>query len=235
MRVVPNQYPAVDGDDGAQEVVVELPRHTTRFIDLTPAEATAAVTAWACRLVHWRCDGRFDYGVVFKNEGPAAGASLAHTHSQVAALPTAPPRVAAMWQAILRGETSPNEIAIATSAAWRVVAPAAPRFAFETWLRPTGDAPSVAELAAGQGAAELAAELRRVVTAVAKASGCEAFNLVFQSPPASLSRELDRRWWLEVVPRPTSIAGLELATGLWINAVPPEEAAERLANQLASS
>ena len=49
--------------------------------------------AYAARLRHWRDDGRFRYGLVFKNQGPRAGASLAHLHSQLVALPAVPSNV----------------------------------------------------------------------------------------------------------------------------------------------
>ena len=57
----------------------------------------------------------FEYGLVFKNVGPRAGASLAHLHSQVIALPQLPPTVAAEFasrRASLRPCT--NGVRIAT-------------------------------------------------------------------------------------------------------------------------
>ena len=39
-------------------------------------------------------DSRIKYVLVFKNFGPAAGASIAHTHSQIVAMPVVPENVA---------------------------------------------------------------------------------------------------------------------------------------------
>jgi galactose-1-phosphate uridylyltransferase len=41
-------------------------------------------------------------------------------------------------------------------------------------------------------------------------------------------------WHLEVLPRITILAGLELGAGVFVNALPPEEAAGRLSGALAN-
>ncbi|TWT96831.1 galactose-1-phosphate uridylyltransferase [Botrimarina colliarenosi] len=229
-RVVPNHYPAVEGADGVQEVVVESPRHVRRFVELTAAEAAAAVTAWARRLIYWRGEGRFDYSLVFKNEGRAAGASLAHAHSQVIALPQTPAACVNLW----RGGIVSEESIAWEDAAWRVVSPPAPRFAYECWLRPTRQAPTLSQLASGDGAQRLAQLLQCVVEAATHSARCDAYNLIVQTPPASLATGREADWWIEVVPRSSGIAGLELATGLWTSPVAPEEAARVLAKSIAT-
>ena len=128
-----------------------------------------------------------------------------------------------------------GESVVAQTNAWEIVSPAAPRFAYECWWRPATGAMPLRDIAWGDGASELAQQLRRIVEAVASLSRCDAYNLIVQTPPASLARELDDRWWIEVVPRSSGIAGLELATGLWVNPVAPEEAARRLAEKLTES
>lgn len=90
-------------------------------------------------------------------------------------------------------------------------------------------------LAEGSGAGELALQLRRIVAAVTALGGCDAYNLIVQVPPVSHASDAGDRWWIEVVPRSAGIAGLELATGLWVNPVGPEEAARRLAEKLTES
>lgn len=235
-RVVPNIFPAIDGDAGAQEVVIESPRHAQRFIHLTPEEATAAVTAWARRIIHWQQDGRFDYTLVFKNEGPAAGASLEHAHSQVLALPKTPGRVTSLWERLKAASAPPREHATWSDDNWCIVTPDTQRFAYESWIRPNEEAPGIAELAAGQGTERLAACLQRVIAATIELSGQPAYNLILQVPPVSFSNafagHLAGQWWLEIVPRGSGIAGLELATGLWVNAVPPKRAARQLREKL---
>jgi UDPglucose--hexose-1-phosphate uridylyltransferase len=120
IRVVPNKYPAVTLPDdlsnansnepkhstsltastsatavGAQEVIIETARHVDRMSALSMSELRDVLQTYAARLNHWREDRRFGYGLVFKNQGPLAGASLAHLHSQFIALPTVPNAVEA--------------------------------------------------------------------------------------------------------------------------------------------
>ncbi|QDT70429.1 galactose-1-phosphate uridylyltransferase [Planctomycetes bacterium MalM25] len=227
-RVVPNRYPAVADDEGAHEVVIESPRHAQRYVDLTEDEAIGAVTEWSRRVGHWSANAAFDYTLLFKNEGPAAGASLRHVHSQVLALPAAPQPVAAMWRRLADGaNASPRTVW--SEGGYLVESPAAPRGP-EAWLRSDEGVP-FARLAEDRSAASrFAGLLRRVLVAL----DLSAFNLVLQTPPASFGEALAGRWWLEIVPRDSSIAGFELATGLWISSTPPEKAAQRLAERLAT-
>ena len=113
VRVVPNMYPAVTplavAADvpsvvvtetealaltapaiGAHEVIIESANHLARMSELSKSELRCVLGSYAERLRHWRDDGRFRYGLVFKNQGPRAGASIAHLHSQLIALPFVP-------------------------------------------------------------------------------------------------------------------------------------------------
>jgi len=61
------------------------------------------------------------------------------------------------------------------------------------------------------------------------------FTLVLHSSPlAEFARE-EYHWHLEVVPHPPHLLGPEWGTGILINPVPPELAAERLRGALGSS
>lgn len=107
VRVIPNKYPAlrVEGDldnrgygpydvmngIGAHEVIIETPDHDRSMADLTPNELAEVLIAWRTRLLDLRRDFRFRYMILFKNHGIRAGASLAHSHSQLIAVPMLPP------------------------------------------------------------------------------------------------------------------------------------------------
>ena len=75
---------------GVHEVIVETPRHAEGLADYTDAHAALLVDAYADRIRHWREDGRFAAAVLFRNFGMAAGASLAHPHTQFVAMPRVP-------------------------------------------------------------------------------------------------------------------------------------------------
>ncbi|MEO0530044.1 MAG: DUF4931 domain-containing protein [Planctomycetota bacterium] len=222
-RVVPNLYPVVEGDDGAHEVVIEAPHHALKFVDLSEDEAVAAWRVIFRRVRHWRTDGRFDYVLMFKNEGRPAGASLEHVHTQIVALPTTPEPVRQMWD---RCAAAPRSLEATTSGdvSWRVQMPPAPRTPFETWITsPTG---MPVEAVADDTDALI--DLAKTLRATLKVIDAEAFNLVLQVAPLSAPDAVADRFWLEVIPRPSAIAGFELATGAWINERSLAEAREKL-------
>jgi UDPglucose--hexose-1-phosphate uridylyltransferase len=106
LRVVPNKYPAliIEGNldkqgeglydrmngIGAHEVIIESPNHQDRFSHLPPHDMLLTFQAFRDRIRDLAKDNRFNYVVVFKNFGKAAGASLEHSHSQLVALPILP-------------------------------------------------------------------------------------------------------------------------------------------------
>lgn len=231
-RVVPNLYPVVEGDDGAHEVVIESRHHARRFIDLSEDEATAALQVGFRRLLHWRSDGRFDYVLMFKNEGRRAGASLEHVHSQIVALPEAPRQIERMWdhkaKPAGRGSELPGSELPRSGAnsIWRVGSPVAPRTPFETWIFPEEN--TSFEESAGDPAA--LSDLARTLRGLLEVIDARDFNLVVQVAPLSAPAKVQGQFWLEVVPRDSSIAGFELATGAWINEVSPSDT-ERVIRQ----
>ena len=106
LRVVPNKFPAltiegstdISGDGlfrtmngvGAHEVIIETPDHEQTLADLPTAAVADVFEAFRSRLVDLKGDGRLEYVLIFKNQGPGAGATLEHSHSQLIALPVVP-------------------------------------------------------------------------------------------------------------------------------------------------
>jgi UDPglucose--hexose-1-phosphate uridylyltransferase len=109
IRVVPNKYPALGIDFpltkkgvglydqmsgfGAHEVIIESPDHEKTIEDLSVEEIRDVITVCQDRILDLHKDVRFRYVLLFKNEGPQAGASLSHPHSQLIATPVTPKRV----------------------------------------------------------------------------------------------------------------------------------------------
>ena len=73
--------------------------------------------------------------------------------------------------------------------------------------------------------AELAACLVTLVSRLEAVAGRPAYNLLLHTVPAGRG---DFHWHFEMLPRLTGVAGFEWGTGVYINPVPPEEAARRL-------
>jgi UDPglucose--hexose-1-phosphate uridylyltransferase len=222
IRVVPNKYPAIPG----QEVVVHGPAHVTAFAELPDAVAVEALRAWEMRRAFHRTAGAA-YLLASVNEGPAAGASLDHSHSQLVPFDHVPPAVAeelpafagdCAFCAALAGE-GPRTIRSADGL--RTFAPGWSRFAYELWIAPDAHAREVAapELLA-PALLDAARRLRAVL-------GPDlAWNAVLHAPPLAGSDPF--HWHVEIWPRLTVAASVELGAGIWVNIVDPDVAAAEL-------
>ena len=106
VRVVPNKFPALEIEGelnkrgegiydmmrgvGAHEVIVESPQHVMSTSELSEEQVREVLWVYRDRLVDLKKDPRLVYGMIFKNVGAAAGASLEHTHSQLIVTPIVP-------------------------------------------------------------------------------------------------------------------------------------------------
>ena len=111
VRIVPNLYPVL-GDDreqssltlglqqvidgyGRHEVIIDNPAHGIALHEMTQAHLQQLFILYRQRMDElYASDPRLKYVLVFKNFGPAAGASIPHTHSQIIAMPVVPQNVA---------------------------------------------------------------------------------------------------------------------------------------------
>jgi UDPglucose--hexose-1-phosphate uridylyltransferase len=211
---VPNLYPAFE----RQEVVVHSPRHVRTFAELTLAELEATAQAWHARAGAGRDTG-FPYVHALINEGRAAGASLAHSHSQLVFLREPPPAAVAE-----RGETC-SVCALAESA------PAELRLGEDNGavaiVHPVGRLPYEILIAAPHSDLDLEAGLRLLRACVRALRAVEG--------PVPWNAWLHNAWQgggihphLELVPRLAILAGVELGAGIYVNTVAPEDAAAAL-------
>ncbi|MGA7179433.1 MAG: DUF4931 domain-containing protein [Thiobacillaceae bacterium] len=112
IRLVSNLYPVL-GDDrenanftfglqqtidgyGRHEVFVDHPHHGIALHEMSENHLAKMFRAFQTRVAQlYASDDRLKYVLVFKNFGPAAGASIPHTHSQIIAMPVVPENVEA--------------------------------------------------------------------------------------------------------------------------------------------
>jgi UDPglucose--hexose-1-phosphate uridylyltransferase len=201
VRVVPNLYPALEH----QEVVVHSPRHVRTFAELEDDEVAAVAEAWRARGEALRAAG-FGYQHALVNEGRAAGSSLPHSHSQLAWLHEAPPERTRERSAGLRGLLDRDDLTVAETAATRAVVHACGRLPYEL-------------LIGSEDALDVTVALlllRECVRRLRAAEGPVPWNAWLHEDH------------LEVVPRLSVLAGLELGAGIYVNTVAPEDAAETL-------
>jgi len=211
VRVVPNLYSALE----RQEVVVHSPRHVRSFAELGDGEVEAVAAAWSARAAD--TDGGYVHALI--NEGRIAGASLAHSHSQLAWFREPPPAVVAEREdglgELLREALDRN---LQVDAAGDLVAVCHPvgRLPYETVIT----SGSAREGWPAEDTLTLALKLLRdTVSRLRAVEGAIPWNAWLHH---------GRHWHLELVPRLSTLAGLELGAGVFVNALLPEDAAEAL-------
>lgn len=206
---MPNLYPAFE----QQEVVVHTPRHATSLADLSDDELSFVAVAWKERARAARAAG-FPYVHAVVNEGRAAGASLSHTHSQLVWLRSVPPAVAVeRTDSCAVCELLSNERVQVEEG---VVAHPAGRAPYELLIAPLEhDERGLESPLLEKTLKALARSIRRLHSAESRA-------------PLNAWLHASGHWHIELVPRLTVFAGIELGAGIYVNPLAPEEAAERL-------
>lgn len=258
VRVVPNLYPAlrIEGEHdkrgeglydmmrgiGAHEIVVETPRHEEDPASFTREQMGEVILAWRERMIDLLRDTRFQYVMVFKNHGPAAGASLQHAHSQIIALPVTPGRIEmelsgtqryfeyrgrCIYCDILQQELADARRLVAQNADFVAFAPFASRFPFEVTILPRRHEPFF-QAATPALTAALAEILIDVLRRYKLALKDPPFNYVIHTAPPGFPHPERYHWQVEVLPKLTEVAGFEWGSGFFINPMPPEEAAQAL-------
>lgn len=224
VRVVPNRYPAFSGELGRQEVVVHTPRHVRSLAGLAPADLHAVSRAWTARASAAAAAG-FDYVHAFGNEGRAAGASLPHTHSQLLCLTSPPPAVTREEShrsrscAICTAISASPDLVVDRHDGVVLLCPAASRVPFELLAAPESCEPDAF------GSDRLTAALELVASAIRRLHrvvGSVALNWWVHTGRLSTPTG---HWHVELVPRTTAAAGLEVGAELYVNPLAPERAA----------
>jgi UDPglucose--hexose-1-phosphate uridylyltransferase len=213
VRVVPNLYPAFE----RQEVVIHSPRHVRSFAELDDAQVELVAAAWRVRAASARAEGRA-YVHALVNEGRDAGASLAHSHSQLVWMREPPPALTAEREdglAALLADRDPYEFDVGPAAV--------------ALCHPAGRAPYEVIVASvdgedsdgleSQALPALLLALRDVVRRLRAIEGPVPWNAWMHA---------GARLHLELVPRLTAFAGIELGAGIYVNPLAPERAAEAL-------
>jgi len=255
VRVVPNKFPAleIEGDlnkrgegiydlmrgVGAHEVIIESPKHVLSTADLSAAQIEEVLWIYRDRLVDLKKDPRLVYGMIFKNVGAAAGASLEHTHSQLIVTPIVPINV---WEEMtgaleffnyrgrcvfcdmIQQELAYEKRIVLDTPGFVAFCPFASRFPFETWILPKSHV-SHFENIQKHGVEELACIMRQTIGKIETALDRPAYHYILHNSPFDTPELYHYHWHIEVIPRLTKPAGFEWGSGFYINPVGPEEAA----------
>jgi UDPglucose--hexose-1-phosphate uridylyltransferase len=228
---------------GQHEVLVGTARHATLGAQLSPAEWTQTFSMLQQRARAFR-DAGWRWAALFQNVGAAAGASLAHLHAQLVALPEVPDvpqcELAAsqahheqsgecLWCEMLGSELSaaalPNARVVRESEKFLIFCPAASRLPYEMCILPKCHNSHFE--AAAQADLDDLGQLWRGLTEALEGI-VPAYNWWIHSAPFDSASLTHYHWHIEVLPRSATLAGFEWSSGWHINTVCAEDAAETL-------
>lgn len=240
-RLLGNFFRQMDGV-GYHEVIVETPAHNRVIPEMQQSEVEEILRAYRERHLALRDDRRVRYILIFKNHGEAAGTSLAHPHSQLAATPVVPANLRNKYDEAIRyydatgrciycdvldAELASGERIVLETKHFAVFHPFASQTPFETWIVPKRHCPSFAQITPEE-TCDLAAVLKDVLARLAHALNDPDYNYVINSAPVGGEDEEFHLWHIQILPRLTRIAGFELGSGMRINIAKPEDTARFL-------
>ena len=289
IRMVENLYPVL-GDDrsqanfsfglqqtidgyGRHEVIIDHAEHGIAIHEMSEAHLAALFGVYRKRMRQlFESDDRLRYVLVFKNFGPAAGASIPHTHSQVIAMPVVPENVdaevknsadyyakhhhcifcalideALTFEATIydrgtgavRRKINVGQYVVERGEHFIAIKPFASRYEWEVHILPLVHQADFLD-AETTDFDDLARVLKRTMARLDAVIGGAQYNFFLHSVPhggadKKAGGEHDRHayapsyhWHLEICPRTSIPTGFELGSGLFVNTINPEHAAERL-------
>ena len=260
VRVFPNKFAALARDVqpdrtihrsrrtingfGVHDVIVDSPDHSKYMALMSDAQVTDILRVYKARYSELSLDPRIAHITIFKNHGTDAGTSLEHPHSQLVATPIISWQVRQRFQEALRhydeyGEcifcqtleeelAEQQRIVIATEhfVALELFASPTP---FCTHIYPRGHMASFGDISEHE-LTDLGHVLRSILGKLYHGLENPDFNYTIRTAPAECVGVKYFHWYLSVIPRLTRVAGFELGSGMFINTVLPEAAAEFLRN-----
>ncbi len=252
VRVVPNLYPALSENPpqpepeanpdlfwagparGAHEVIVNAPDPVISLSELEPEQVAAAMEVWRERM---RTHREAAYVHLIVNERREAGASLPHTHAQLYALDFVPAAIARererfgayatrtmggnLLADLVQDEVRRRERIVAIDEETVLMAPYGARVPFQLMI-----APRTPRLRFEDDGPLGARMLHGALSRLARRLGANPpLNLWVRTAPRGSDYFC---WRIDILPRLTHLAGLELGAGVNLNIVSPEQVAAEL-------
>jgi UDPglucose--hexose-1-phosphate uridylyltransferase len=257
VTVVPNKYPAfspnhslheraegpysIQNGVGFHEVVITRDHHKT-LAEMPVDQIHKVIDAYQERYLEFANEKFINYVSIFHNHGKEAGASVAHPHSQIIAIPLIDPDL----QRSLNGSRSffevQKECAHCKMIQWDmedgrrivfenekfiVLVPFASRVAFETRIYPKDHHPYFERIKEDDKNL-LSEALKEALGRIFKGLNDPAYNFFLHTAPCDGKDYGHYHWHFEILPKTSTWAGFELGAGIEISTIEPEEAAKYL-------
>jgi len=225
---------------GHHEVLIESPIHNEHPSDARLPQLVHVINAYLDRLRELSSKPYVRYVSIFRNHGLEAGASLSHAHSQIIATPFIPQIVEKEMEAsrkfwkqngkcifceILEKERKGPRLILENSH-FVVFAPYASVNPMEFWIFPKRHQTTLLEMTQAE-VKTFAETLKTCFKALKELVNDPPYNYGFHMVTNKDARK-HYHWHLEVYPKLAIWAGFEKSTGVYINTITPEAAAESM-------
>lgn len=225
---------------GAHEILIETPEHRCHLADFDATQLERVFRAVQQRSLDLRNDSRFRHVIWVRNYG-LPGSVFQHPHSHVMASAFVPRAIEeevkgfrdyARWKErcvlcdIVKQEQRDGRRLLGREEQVVAFAPFASGFAYEFWLVPVHHTHDFGD-ASPRVLRDLARLVQRTLRGLQRLLNDPPYTMVLHSCPLGEFAQEEYHWHVEVVPQPPHVLGPELGTGVLINPVPPELAAER--------
>jgi UDPglucose--hexose-1-phosphate uridylyltransferase len=254
VRVVPNLYPAFDGNapmvvthlgpvftqapaSGIHEVLVLTSDHNASWADLPEAHSGLVMAAIRDRMEEHASVAGLRYSQAVVNRGREAGASIEHPHGQLLSMPFVPGEIAdelggfARFQgncllcAVADAEEEAGHRVVYADEQVVVVCPFWSGTPYQMLIIPRRHSPHL-HRAAPADLAAVGRSIQLTLAAMRARLGDVAYNVMLHSAPYRVSS--DYHWHAHVLPKVTTRGGFELGSGVLINVMAPERAADEM-------
>lgn len=229
--------------EGYHDVVIENPSHNFNFYNGNEEDLLYIFRAVIKRLCALSNIPNMQYSLYFKNFGSDAGASLSHSHSQIITTPFIPVHMieemhgaldyyltnkSCVYCSIIREEIKINKRVICENDNFIAITPFASKFPYQINIFPKEHHDSIIFSSASDKL--FASMVKDVFNRLKKVLGEVSYNYVLHtlSPSLRASYAHANHWYLDIMPKMSKLAGYELGSGLYINSILPEDAANNL-------
>lgn len=213
---------------GVHEIIAETQHHKTQLADLPVQQIRELLEVYKLRINTLSKVKGIKYVQIFKNHGKEAGASLIHSHTQLAALPEIPTLVMEEAKAVKKYKKCPYCSIIKSESRSRrkifetknviAFAPFASRFNYEAWIFVKKHKRTMEELSEAE-LQDIALALKKLLVKLKKLNASYNFYLHYSPAKENL------HFHIELTPRTATWGGFEISTEATINSIMPEEAA----------
>ncbi len=256
---MPNDYPAFSKGEslnkqrrgplrvmnglGYQEVIITKD-HEKQIGQFSKEEVKLVVDTYQSRYLELIKKKFIKYVSIFHNHGKEAGATIAHPHSQIIAVPVIDPGLRGSINGAESYYRTNGECVYCTMIKWAlkekeriiyenqkfvVLCPFAPQVSFEIRVYPKEHWSNFERMSEKE--KELFADALQVaLSKLYKGLDDPPYNFYFHTAPGD-RRYANYHWHLNILPKTAIWAGFELGTGIEISTIEPEKAAKFLKKQ----